>query len=103
MWTPDASDIITAEMKAEEGARAAIPTLVTMRQAKLQLSRAGILAQAEAAIAAMEGQPAEEAQIEWEYATELRRDHPLVLGIGQALGLDDATIDRLFVEAAKIV
>lgn len=78
------------------------PQEVTMRQAKIALSRAARLTQANAAIEAMSGQQGEEARIEWQYATVLRRDHPLVLGIGQALGMDDATIDTLFKEAAKV-
>lgn len=65
----------------------AIANVLSMRQAKLQLSRASILAQADAAIGSMEGQPGEEAGIEREYASELRRDHPLVNEIGIALGL----------------
>lgn len=79
-----------------------VPEIVSMRQAKIQLSRAGLLVQANAAIGALEGQPGEEAQIEWASATSLRRDHPLVAGIGRALGLDDAAKDDLFRAAALI-
>lgn len=79
-----------------------VPEIVSMRQAKIQLSRAGLLAQANAAIGALSGQPGEEARLEWEYATSLRRDHPLVAGIGRALGLDDAAKDDLFRAAALI-
>ncbi|WP_210270266.1 hypothetical protein [Aureimonas sp. ME7] len=75
---------------------------VTMRQAKLALLGAKILDQADAAIAAMTGDDGRRAQIEWQSATVLRRDHPLVAGIGSALGLDEAAIDALFVAAAKI-
>jgi PAS domain-containing protein len=79
-----------------------VPEEVTMRQAKIVLSRAGRFAQANAALESMSGQQGEEARIEWQYATVLRRDHPLVIGIGQALGMDDTTIDTLFREAAKV-
>ncbi|WP_336741318.1 hypothetical protein [Aureimonas altamirensis] len=79
-----------------------VPTSVTIRQAKLQMSRAGILSAVDAAIAGMEGQAGEEARIEWQYATELRRAHPLVEALGPTLGLSDEAIDALFVEAAKI-
>lgn len=79
-----------------------VPSSVTIRQAKLQMSRAGILSDVDAAIAAMEGQAGEEARIDWQYATELRRDHPLVEALGPTLSLTDEAIDALFVEAAKI-
>ncbi|MEM5542941.1 hypothetical protein WNY61_09330 [Sulfitobacter sp. AS92] len=80
-----------------------VPDVVSMRQARLALSRAGLLANAEAAIAGMTGEAGDEARIEWEYATELRRDHPLVAALGQTLGLDDAAKDDLFRQAAQIL
>lgn len=80
-----------------------VPEAVTMRQARLALLGAGVLDAAEAAIAGMPGVEGRAAQIEWEYATELRRDHPLVAGLGQGLGLDDAAIDALFMQAAQII
>lgn len=75
---------------------------VTMRQAKLQLLRAGLLDRADAAIAAMEGIEGRAAQIEWASATTLRRDHPLVAALGTQLGLTDEQIDGLFAAAAQI-
>ena len=77
----------------------AVPASVSMRQARLALSRNGLLADAETAISSA----GDEAQIEWEYATSLRRDHPLVVSLGQTLGLDDATKDALFIQAAAII
>ena len=79
-----------------------VPHSVTIRQAKLQMSRAGILSAVDAAINGMGGQAGDEARIEWQYATELRRAHPLVEALGETLGLTDEAIDALFVEAAKI-
>lgn len=79
-----------------------VPPSVTMRQARLALSRAGVLKAAEDAIAAMPGQSGEEARIEWDYAAELRRDHPLVTGLGDTLGLDAGAVDDLFRSAASL-
>jgi hypothetical protein len=94
---------LAAEMAAREAkSRPPVPASVTMRRAKLALSRVGKLTAANDAIAGMAGQAGEEARIEWQYATELRRDHPLVTGIGQALGLSTAAIDALFVTAEAI-
>ena len=81
---------------------ASVPEAVTMRQARIALSRAGVLKAAEDAIAAMPGQAGEEARIEWDYAAELRRDHPLVTGLGDTLGLDAGAVDDLFRSAASI-
>lgn len=78
------------------------PDAVTMRQAQLALLGAGVLDAAEAAIAAMPGGEGRAAQIEWKCATELRRDHPLVAGLGQGLGLDAKAIDSLFIQASQI-
>ncbi len=83
-------------------APALVPASVTMRQARIALSRAGLLSKAEATIAQMAGQAGEEARIEWEYAAELKRDHPLIAALGQALGLSAEAIDDLFREAATI-
>lgn len=80
----------------------AVPQSVTMRQARIALSRAGVLKAAEDAIAAMPGQPGEEARIEWAFAAELRRDHPLVTSLGDTLGLDAAAVDDLFRSAASL-
>lgn len=92
-----------ASLEAGEGIDGpGVPQSVTIRQAKLQMSRAGILAAVDAAIAGMEGRAGDEARIEWQYATELRRAHPLVEALGPTLGLTDEEIDALFVEAAKI-
>jgi len=102
---PGVTEISEAEYNAaiaDEMAARGPPESITMRQAKLQLSRAGKLSAANTAIAAMTGQPGEEARIEWEYATTLRRDHPLVAGLGRTLGLDGATIDNLFRAASQI-
>ena len=42
------------------------------------------------------------ARIEWEYASEVQRNSGLVPMMGVALGLDDATLDALFVAAVAL-
>ena len=80
----------------------AIPTEVTMRQARLALLAAGKLAGVEAAIASMPEPHKTAAKIEWEYGNALQRNNPFVAQLGAALGLDAAGIDALFVEASKL-
>lgn len=81
---------------------APVPTAVTMRQARLALLGAGLLAQVSAAIASMAGAEGEAARIEWEYAQEVRRDSPLVAGLSAALGLTDEALDNLYRAAAGL-
>ena len=79
-----------------------IPTVVTMRQARLAMLDAGILTSVSDALAAMTGPAGEAARIEWEYAAELKRDHPLVASLSAALGLTSAQLDGLFTAAAGL-
>lgn len=75
-----------------------VPESVSMRQARLALLGAGLLDSVNAAIASL----SQAAQIEWEYATEVRRDSQLVAGMTQALGLTSAQLDDLFTQAASL-
>ena len=74
------------------------PTEVTMRQARLALLQAGKLQDIITAINGMD----EAAQIEWQYAQTVKRDHPLVVSLFPALGMTDDEIDRLFLTAAAL-
>lgn len=77
-------------------------TKVTMRQARLALLGAGLLPTVDAAIAAMSGPTGDAARIEWEYATTLERDWPLVSALADTLGLTDEQLDALFIQAAAL-
>ena len=80
----------------------AVPEVVTMRQARLALLGAGLLAQVNTAVANMPGTEGDAARIEWEYAQEVRRDSPLVAGLSAALGLTDEALDNLYKAAAGL-
>lgn len=73
-----------------------IPTSVSMRQARLALLESGLLADVEAGLAGS----AQEAQIEWEYATTVERSSGLVSTIASAMGLTEQQLDDLFTLAA---
>jgi len=102
-------NIVTGEITFEEDAPLSpqsppqIPTVVTMRQARLALYDAGLLGTVDESLALM---PIEEqrkkAQIEWEFATTVQRDSALVYGLAGALGLTDAMLDDLFIVAASL-
>lgn len=81
---------------------AGVPSAVTMRQARLALLGAGLLPTVQAAIAALPSPQKEAAEIEWEYAQEVQRNHGLVPSMAQALGMSEAQIDDLFIAAAAL-
>lgn len=75
-----------------------VPQVVTMRQARLALHATGLLDAVNAAITQAGGASA----IEWEYAQELRRDHPLIAALTPALGITSEQLDALFTQAATL-
>ena len=94
----DFSKVITAEDKR----RAAIPKVVSMRQARLALLGAGKLDGVQAALAAAPGIEGQAARIEWEYAQEVRRDWPLLNAVAAQMGMTGEQVDGLFNLAATI-
>ena len=86
-----------------EERKARVPTVVSMRQARLALLQAGLLDQMETAIAAIEDPDQRQAvQIEWEYAAEVSRAHPWVQSLAATLELDETGMDGLFTLAATL-
>ena len=79
-----------------------VPEVVSMRQARLALLGAGLLAQVNTAVANMPGAEGDAARIEWEYAQEVRRDSPLVAALSATFGLTDETLDNLYKVAAGL-
>lgn len=77
---------------------AAVPEVVTIRQARLALLSVGLLDSVVAAIATMD----RPAQIDWEYATEVRRDWPTLIEVQSVLKLTDIQVDELFALAATL-
>ena len=75
-----------------------VPASVSRFQARAALQLAGLLDDAEAAIA--QANPL--SRIAWEHANVYRRDSPTVISIGQQLGLSEADMDELFKTAASI-
>lgn len=80
----------------------AVPSNVTMRQARLALLAAGHLGEVTAAIDQLPEPQKSAAKIEWEYAASVERQSDFVAQMGQALGLDDAQLDALFTAAAAL-
>lgn len=96
-WRGDAWEVVPVMPAA-----AAVPESVTMRQARLALLGAGLLAQVNAVVADMPGAEGDAVRIEWEFSSTVERNRPLVLSLIAALGLTDAQLDDLFRQAAAL-
>lgn len=79
-----------------------VPVQVTMRQARLALLGAGLLASVNTAIAGLSEPAKSAALIDWEYSAVVQRDSGLVPVMSAALGMTAAQIDALFVTAATL-
>jgi len=104
----DGEWILTDEGIAAQAARvvaerkARVPAEVTMRQARLALLQANLLAIVATAIAGLPSPQKEAATIEWEYSQTVARNRPFVLMLGAALGLSEEDLDDLFILAATL-
>jgi hypothetical protein len=76
-----------------------VPASVSPRQARTALRAAGLLSAVNAAVAAA----GEQAQIDWDYALEVRRDNPLIASMAAGLNLTSEQVDDLFRAAAQVV
>ena len=74
-----------------------IPHVITMRQARLQLLEVGLLDNVEALVALDR-----KSQIEWEYASEVYKESPLIESVKEAMSLTDKQIDDMFIAASKL-
>lgn len=75
-----------------------VPTVISRFQARAALMDAGLLADAELAIA--DADPL--TQLAWAEATEWRRDSPTIAALADAIGLTADQVDDLFRTAAQI-
>lgn len=81
---------------------ASIPTSVTMRQARLALLQQGLLQSVNTTLSTMEGPEGEAARIEWEYASDVERNSPLLQGLTTALGWSEDQVLELFILASSL-
>jgi hypothetical protein len=75
-----------------------VPASVTPRQVRLLLLQQGLLANVESLIASSD----QATKITWEFASEFKRNDPLLLALAQQLGLTSEQIDAFFIAAANI-
>ena len=79
-----------------------VPQEITMRQARLALLDAGLLANVQTAINSLPEPSKTKAMIEWDYSNALQRDNSFVATLGAALGLNEAALDSFFIAASKL-
>lgn len=90
-------DKTAEELEAEY--KATVPTVISMRQARLVLLNANLLDTVETAIA---NGTDETLKIEWDYAADVRRDWESLMTMATSLGMTELELDNLFIEGAKL-
>ena len=87
------------QMRTDEmRARSPVPRSVSPRQIRQALSRAGLRASVEAAVASGD----QDTKDWYEFATEFERTSPIVAALGTALGVTDVQMDDLWTLAGSI-
>ena len=71
--------------------------VITPLQAKLQLNAMGLLDEVEDMVAADRS-----VQLYWEYALEIRREHPTLMAMATQLGLTSEQLDDMFIAASVL-
>jgi len=81
-----------------------VPESISPMQARLWLVRNGIaLTDIDAAIESIADQQTRDTvRVQWEYGLEVVRSSDWLAALGPVLGLDDATLDQAFREAAAL-
>jgi hypothetical protein len=94
--TPYTEPTLTPEERRER-----MPNL-TARQIRLGLLQLGKLAGVQAAINALPEPAKSEATIEWDFASEFRRLHPLIVQLIPLLGLTDEQVDPVWEQFSTV-
>ena len=76
-----------------------VPEVITMRQARLALLAVDLLATVDEAIVTGTD---EVLKVEWEYATEVRRDWANLITMATSLGMTEEQLDDLFIKGGKL-
>ena len=77
-------------------------TSITMRQARLALLAHNKLSDVQTTIDSLPSPMKEQAQIEWEYASDVEITNPLIIQLMGSLGFTETNLDNLFIEASKL-
>lgn len=86
-----------AAFEAAQGGTS-VPSSITPVQLRLTLSIYGLLQAVEAEVAKL----GETERIYWQYATAIRRDNPILLGMATKMNLNKEQVDEMFIFAASL-
>ena len=98
-WNVADEERYASMLAAAAALNSPVPEQVPMLNARLALIEAGHMANVNMILAAAPGIDGEKARTFFEFAENVRRDHPVVEALRTALGLTHAQIDDLFVLA----
>lgn len=91
------------EGEEEEKNRSLLPKIVSQRQLRTQLVLNGFNLDAiQTAINGLSEPDKSIAQIAWDYAITFERNSPLLVVVGQMLGLSESDIDTIFLNASAL-
>ena len=80
-----------------------VPQTITVRQAREQLIRIGLLSNVQSEIDKITDTTQREiVQNYWEYSLDFERNNEILIGLASSLGLSDKGIDNMFIEASKL-
>ena len=86
----------TDEMKAR------LPSTASARQIRLALLELGKLAEVQAFVEGLQEPMKTKVLIEWEYATEVKKNNPTIQELYKQMGWTEEQLDEVFVVASKI-
>ena len=78
------------------------PSSISMRQCRLILNQMGLLEKVETFFNQLPEPDRTAALIEWEYATEVKRDSALFQRLTNEFNIPHNTIDQAFIDASKL-
>lgn len=91
------------DFNEEEYNRQFLPKIVSQRQLRTQLVLNDFdLNDIQTAINALTEPNKSIAQVAWDYAITFERDSPLLISLGESLGLSQTDIDNIFINASKL-
>lgn len=91
-----------AEVAQINASVASVPEEVLLYQFRAAVTLAGLKDAVDSAIAALPEPAKTVANEKWEYGNTVRRNHPMIVSLGAAIGQTPAQIDAIFRTAATI-
>ena len=108
--TRETEDGVTETVTAQEQYQAAwnqelkarLPSVASPMRIRLALLEMGLLEQVQDYVDALEEPVKSKVLIMWEYSTEIHKHHPAIQKLAEGVGLDEDTLDEIFVKANSV-